>query len=232
MECVLQVIRGNSLDHDGQICPFCGEEAICMFGLTYGKKYDGVVFKGFGVCLEHKDKLNALLSGEFDIDEIYLEKYRKTMSKKVRIRAHPPIRIAETKNKKTLKTCAFVGCENQFNGIAVQKYCTDQRCKEHRKAYAKSKGRKVHHDPEVKNLIIEKQKVGKRLKDNQVLRLQCRARDGNNCRCNNKLVIEYQRKRKTYPMFCEDHRSAYKRQRFSLQRGSNAKVNGRGIRRI
>ena len=79
MESIVSVIRGDSLTTENRPCIFCGNVAGKeLFGVTCGKKYDGVLLKTFALCEEHLEKLNALLSGEFDIDQILLEKYRKT----------------------------------------------------------------------------------------------------------------------------------------------------------
>ena len=78
METIVTVVRGDSLDATGKPCIFCGStNGHQLFGITKGKKYDGILLKTFSLCEEHLDKLNALLSGEFDIDMIVLEKYRK-----------------------------------------------------------------------------------------------------------------------------------------------------------
>lgn len=78
MESVVQVVRGDSLDPKSHPCIFCGKTSGSgLLGVTAGKKYDGTLLKTFSLCEEHFDKLNALLSGEFDIDLILLEKYRK-----------------------------------------------------------------------------------------------------------------------------------------------------------
>lgn len=87
MESVVQVMRGDSLDVSNQPCIFCGRvESQQMFFLTAGKKYDGTLVKGFPVCAEHQHKLDALLSGEFDIDLIELEKFRKPAGRALRFR--------------------------------------------------------------------------------------------------------------------------------------------------
>lgn len=87
MESIVQVVRGDPLDASGKECVFCGRvDQQEMFGLTAGKKYDGTMVRTFPICYNHQTKLNALLSGEFDIDIIELEKYRKPAGKSVRFR--------------------------------------------------------------------------------------------------------------------------------------------------
>ena len=77
METVINLVRGDALKADN--CIFCGETKNCkFFGIESDKTYDGIIIKHFGVCSEHLAKINSLLSGKFDIDRIYLEKYRKT----------------------------------------------------------------------------------------------------------------------------------------------------------
>lgn len=87
METVVQVVRGDSLDASSEPCIFCGRiDKQEIFAITSGKKYDGILLKSFPICSEHLHKLNAMLSGEFDIDLIELEEYRKSVGKAVRLR--------------------------------------------------------------------------------------------------------------------------------------------------
>lgn len=87
METIIKEIRGDSLEKPTE-CSFCGETNNCsIFGVITDKKFDGLTFKHFNVCKEHLHKLNSLLSGEFDIDQINLEKYRKVhVGKGIRLR--------------------------------------------------------------------------------------------------------------------------------------------------
>lgn len=78
MESVVTLVRGDSLEAEGKPCIFCENPAgKNLLAVTSGKKYDGMLLRTFPVCEEHADKINALFSGEFDIDLIQLEKYRK-----------------------------------------------------------------------------------------------------------------------------------------------------------
>jgi hypothetical protein len=86
MESVVQVVRGSQLNIDTHFCIFCGSPATSIFSITQEKKYDGILLKCFPICKEHQDRINALLSGEFDIDEIFLDKYRTKHAKKVQLR--------------------------------------------------------------------------------------------------------------------------------------------------
>ena len=87
METIVKVVRGESLDAVNKPCIFCGKTSGAqLFGVTAGVKYDGTLMKIFSLCEEHLDKLNALLSGEFDIDLIALDKYRKTLKTTLRFR--------------------------------------------------------------------------------------------------------------------------------------------------
>lgn len=81
METIVKVVRGDSLEASNKPCIFCGKvSGYQIFGVTAGQKHDGTLMKIFSLCEEHLDKLNALLSGEFDIDMIAMEKYRKHSS--------------------------------------------------------------------------------------------------------------------------------------------------------
>ena len=86
METIIHAIRGDTLN--AKECAFCGSTIDCiMFGIEAGKRHDGVLFKHLGVCKEHLNKLNSLLSGEFDIDKINLDQYRKShIGKGIRLR--------------------------------------------------------------------------------------------------------------------------------------------------
>jgi len=88
MESVIQVVRGDPLEISNKHCIFCGRNngETKILGIITKKTFDGLLFKSFPMCTEHTDKLNALLSGEFDIDKIELEKYRKPVGKAVRFR--------------------------------------------------------------------------------------------------------------------------------------------------
>lgn len=220
MECVAKVVRGSPLDPAHNICVFCGtEQATSLFCITKEIKYDGTLLNCFGICREHLDKLNTLLSGEFNIDDIYLEKHRKNLSKKVQLRRFPTVEIATTKNKKTWKTCEFAGCMNRFLGIANKKYCDDERCIELRAEYFKTIKRVKFKDPDAKNLILSGPRYKRFLKSGQPIRIRCRAISSLGIRCKNTFTITFDLKQNVYPCFCECHRSAYKRQRFHLQKG-------------
>ena len=233
MECVVQVTRGSKLDPESESCSFCGNKATAIFCVTKSIKYDGVVLSGFPICKEHHDKLNALLSGEFDIDQIYLEQYRVKHDRKIYLRRwvlkfnnnfdkiihhakrkHPPLPIAKTIHKKSWQECLFLGCTNRYYGIKNKKYCDDPRCKEARKAACKAKGRKRLGDPDAKNLVISKTRFKDRLHNGQAIHIRCRARNSLKERCKNTFLITYDPKQKDYPMFCEEHRSAYRRLRY------------------
>ena len=86
METIIKHIRGDKLE--AVECSFCGQTENCVFfGVQNGERYDGIVLKHFGVCKEHLHKLNAILSGEFDIDRIDLERFRKVhIGKGIRLR--------------------------------------------------------------------------------------------------------------------------------------------------
>lgn len=223
MESIVQVTKGSPLEPERFSCVFCSsaETAVQLFGVTVRKKYNGVLFKHFGVCKKHLEKLNALLSGEFDIDQIFLERHKSKARKTLKVRGHPLI-IAETNNRKTLKECAFTGCTNKFYGIANRKYCSDKRCKEMRKMAANARPRKKVRDPDADNLILPKA-VSKWISKGKVLSLRCRARDGNGNRCKNRFTTVYEPQCFVYPKYCPEHRTAHRRHRFSLLRkGKNA----------
>lgn len=79
MESIVNVVQGDSLDATNKPCVFCSRASSKqLFGVTIGTKYNGTLMRLFPMCEEHLDKINALLSGEFDIDMIVLEKYRKS----------------------------------------------------------------------------------------------------------------------------------------------------------
>ncbi|MCK9429032.1 MAG: hypothetical protein M0R17_03350 [Candidatus Omnitrophica bacterium] len=213
MECVVQVVRGNSLDITSKTCMFCDEPAQAYFCITGKLKHDGISIQGYEVCNKHLERINALLSGEFEIDNIYLEKYRNKSGKILNLRGYPPIHIRPTKNQKRLKICKFVGCINTFMGIGTKKYCDDIRCIEARQLYNKSIPRSVLSDPDGKNIILSI-KYKKRLHNGQSLKIRCHALNKLNNRCSNTFLITYDSRQSVYPQFCECHRSAFKRKMF------------------
>ena len=87
-ETIIKKERGEDLKSTKYA--FCGYKVnIKIFGVEAGERFDGIVFKHFGVCEEHLSKINALLSGEFDIDRIDLERYRKVhVGRGLRLRNH------------------------------------------------------------------------------------------------------------------------------------------------
>lgn len=86
MESVVQVVRGAKLNAANEYCTFCGKPAFALFLITKEQKYDGTLINSFPICQEHLDKLNAILSGEFDIDEIFLAKWGDKPTKRVQLR--------------------------------------------------------------------------------------------------------------------------------------------------
>jgi len=85
METVITKVRGEDLKTNN--CKFCKEtENLKIFGIITNKTFDGYLIKSFGICTEHLEKLNALLSGEYDIDNIFLEKHYKPISTVVKLR--------------------------------------------------------------------------------------------------------------------------------------------------
>jgi hypothetical protein len=134
------------------------------------------------------------------------------------LRRFPPINIASTKNKKSWKKCEFTGCSNTFLGIANKKYCDDERCLELRSEFFRTTKRVKLKDPDAKNIILSGPRFKKKLKSGQSLHIRCRARNSLGMRCSNTFLITFDLKQGVYPMFCECHRSAYKRQRY-LQKG-------------
>ena len=78
MESIVTVVRGDSLELTNKSCIFCNKtEDNKLLAVKIGSEWDGILLRTFPICTEHFDKINALLSGEFDIDKILLEKYRK-----------------------------------------------------------------------------------------------------------------------------------------------------------
>lgn len=79
MESVINIVEGDPIDilHTGS-CIFCENQSTHVFFKSIGKKYNGLLVKGFWICDEHMDKLNIILSGKFDLDLIYLDKYNST----------------------------------------------------------------------------------------------------------------------------------------------------------
>ena len=87
METVIQAVRGDNLDTTNSHCIFCGKiDDTKLFGVIPKKMHDGHLLKTYPACNEHLSRIDALLSGEFDIDKINLDEYRKPARKAVRFR--------------------------------------------------------------------------------------------------------------------------------------------------
>jgi len=218
MESIVQVTKGSQLEDPSQYkCSFCSSVAIEIFGTTVTKgRKRGIIFRGFGVCKTHLAKLNTMLSGEFNIDEIYLEGYKKNLGKNLKLRKHPPILISNSARNKSIKYCSFPGCTNKFKGIVNKKYCDDPRCKEARKLARKDSTKKIQKDPDADNIILSK-KVSRKLQKGHVLKIRCRARDKNGNRCKNTFTAIYEPKKTAYPKYCPEHRTGHRRERFKLK---------------
>lgn len=149
------------------------------------------------------------------------KKINNTYGKQVILGCFPAYQGPEiAQRNKSQKQCKFTGCTNTFIGIVNQDYCRDPRCVALRNEAFSHKKREIVRDPDAKNIILAGPKYKKKLHKGQALKIRCRAKSGLNIRCPNKFYITYDPKQNTYPCFCEDHRSAYKRQVY-LQKGSS-----------
>lgn len=217
-ESIVKVVRGSQLKDPSKYgCEFCSEDSEQIFGVTVKNTYQGTMIRHYAVCKRHLMKLNALLSGEFNIDEIYLEALRKKPRKAFKIRKHPGLKISKSMNNKYWKECQFPGCTNKFIGVATKKYCNDERCREMRKLAASRKPRKKIKDKDADNLILPT-KLSKKIKKGKVLTLRCRARNGDGCRCKNTFTTIYDPGCSTYPKYCSEHRTKHRRNTFAKRR--------------
>lgn len=114
------------------------------------------------------------------------------------------------------KTCAWIGCINTFTGSQFQKYCNDPRCKIQRQETNKDNRIKKRGKPFSVNRILSKARFGVKLKHGIQIKLRCKAFNGSNSRCTNTFVVTYDRRRETYPSFCERHTNLYQRERFKM----------------
>jgi hypothetical protein len=217
MESVITVVRGDRLTSSK--CKFCNKEALYQLLLTKKATSDGIRVYWFGICEEHKDKINTIISGQYDIDLLFSDKPEKERRRSINLRSMPKFKSPSLfQHVKARKQCKFVGCTNTFVGVANQDYCRDPRCIELRNEFNRAKERKKLRDNDAINLVLSS-RYKKRLHKGQVLKLRCRAKSSIGTRCNNYLYITFDPKQSVYPMFCECHRSAYKRSRFYLQKG-------------
>lgn len=108
----------------------------------------------------------------------------------------------------TTKHCAWLGCENSFEGSQFEKYCHDPRCVELRtKSYKRTR---VTKDPSVENRILNKS-FKRKLKTGRVLLARCGAKNSKGIKCPKTFKIIFDSRREVYPKFCEEHRNAYRR---------------------
>ena len=115
MEAIVEVIKGE-LNFLNKKCSFCDKEATLLSGVVNEIRYDDTArLKTLPICKKHFDKLNAILIGEFDIDNIFLKEYSESNKiGRVKLRKHPPIEIAKTKNKIFLQKCSFIVDKSQI----------------------------------------------------------------------------------------------------------------------
>lgn len=224
MESIVKVVEGDSLDSPEKVtCAFCNNKSEQFFAITTRKIRTGILVKSFGACKEHLHKLNALLSGEFDIDEIFTERFRRTRKRRtIKIRGYPMMHIPGTSSKTKKKTCSFSGCTNIFYGVATRKYCKDPRCQEMRKLLASKKPRKKMHDKDADNLILKK-RISSKIRKGTVLHLRCRAVDGDGKRCCNIYTTVFEPNCCVYPKYCKEHRTGHRRRQFLLKKEKDAK---------
>jgi hypothetical protein len=79
MESIIKIKSGDKLTTLTS-CEFCGHPSEDVLGVILADDYLGensYVLRSFGICENHKKKINALLSGEYDIDSIFTLEYKK-----------------------------------------------------------------------------------------------------------------------------------------------------------
>jgi hypothetical protein len=118
------------------------------------------------------------------------------------------IENTKCKNKKKQKViqkkCKYPGCNVEFTGIYVTKYC-----KEHRKSHYRIRKPTEYENITVKNQIYKHDQKT----DITVIESKC-SLEG----CNNKFNINLFPNQFVYPKFCQEHRSEHKRNMF-LKKG-------------
>lgn len=88
MEAIVKIVYGCSVDQETtRNCVFCSGPAKELFGISMGKKPDGLVMRFFPVCETHKAKINMIVSGDYDLDLINLPTPKATSSGKIRFRS-------------------------------------------------------------------------------------------------------------------------------------------------
>lgn len=70
MEAIIQVIEGDKFE-DTQTCIFCDKSTTIAFGLITDKKYNGHIIKYYGICTEHLEIIESILTGEFNINKLH-----------------------------------------------------------------------------------------------------------------------------------------------------------------
>lgn len=79
MKTIIKEIRGDAFNVKNE-CVFCLNTGQYIFGFITEKKADGLLFNNFNMCENHFNKLNTMLSGDFDIDKINTDQYKKKHS--------------------------------------------------------------------------------------------------------------------------------------------------------
>jgi hypothetical protein len=101
------------------------------------------------------------------------------------------------------KQCQFVGCDKQYKGNNVSKYC-----KLHRQAKFK---KELYRKPKEKVESIN-QVIKHTYSDEPVLQVKCELEG-----CNNEFNIQLFHAQYLYPKYCPDHRNEFKRNLFLKQ---------------
>jgi len=122
--------------------------------------------------------------------------------------------VAKVSKNKSWKQCNFIGCTEKLYGSPWQKYCTKIECKSRRLEFRAE--RRKPREVDAHNLILKKSTFSTVIPHGHVLKLRCRALNCNG-RCKNAFTVVYEKRREVYPMFCKEHRNAFKRKMFQMK---------------
>jgi hypothetical protein len=98
--------------------------------------------------------------------------------------------------KKSTKYCKYMGCEKEFYGVPIQKYCDFHTDPHNRK--------RIRQKPE--DIQIKNQLFLHKFQNPTQIEFHC-ALDG----CDKEFYVDIYPKQFVYPKYCEEHRSEFRR---------------------
>ncbi|MFP4520615.1 MAG: hypothetical protein ACLFQK_00570 [Fibrobacterota bacterium] len=110
-----------------------------------------------------------------------------------------PVSKSKKHSKVVLKVCQEPGCGKEYLGHPITKYC------EYHRVLSNRKRKKVVYEPVDNHNLVFKHKYIETTR----MEFTCQLEG-----CNCKYTVDVIPRQFVYPKYCEEHRNAYKRERF------------------